>query len=310
MKAKIIVISVLTFFVTIKSNAQTKSTDYFGQPTPGDSAVIFAPDIISVGDVDHHIGKLVFSPDGNECYYTVWGKKFSSAKIYYTKREGNNWSYPVEASFSVGNYVNGGSFSNDGDTLFFNRRRPGEKKPKIWMVQRTPHGWGEPKELSPPINSDSLYWDFDYSETNDGTAYFCSSRPGGQGIDIWRTKQIQGQPLQIENLGTIVNSTASEFSSLIAPDGSFLIFCSERPVGHNYSNLYITFNTKNGNWTKPVIMERNDAGINTKNKSWSDPALSPDGKFLFFNIHGKVYWISTKIIADIKKEVFKLKITK
>ena len=44
---------------------------YFGQRPPGDSAVVFAPGIISLADADHNIGKVAFSPDGKECYITV-----------------------------------------------------------------------------------------------------------------------------------------------------------------------------------------------------------------------------------------------
>lgn len=305
MRTKIITTLSLLGIIALTTVAQDKF-DYFGQTPPKDSAVVFAPGIISLADADHHIGKVVFSPDGKECYISVWRNNFSSAKIYYTKREGDSWSQPAEAPFSIGYYANGAFFSKDGNKLFFNRGTI----PKIWMVQRTSQGWSDPKKLPSPINSDSLHWDYDYSETADGTAYFCSNRPGGQGHDLWRSQQIQGQSIQIENLDTIVNSAASEFCSLIAPDGSYLIFSSERPGGYGYSSLYVTFNKGNGNWTKPVTMEKNGAGINIKNTSWFDPSLSPDGRYLFFNTKGEVYWISTKVIDDIKKEVFNPKITK
>ena len=296
----IILSTILSLFVNIRLTQTIPDGSYFGQTLPGDSAVIFDPEIMSLPDADHHIGKVVFSPDGKECYITVWGKNFSTAKIYYSKREGSIWSQKVEAPFSIGYYTDGTFFSKDGNKLFFNRGAI----PKIWMVQRTSQGWSDPKKLPSPINSDSLHWDYDYSETADGTGYFCSDRPGGQGHDLWRTQRIQGQLLQIENLGTIVNSAVSDFNSLIAPDESYLIFSSERPGGYGYSDLYVTFNTGNGNWTKPVTMERNGAGINIKNTGSSNPALSPDGRFFFFTMKGDVYWISTKIINDIKKEVF------
>lgn len=306
MKTKMIITFSLLGIITLTSVAQNNSFDYFGQTPPGDSAVIFTPSIISRADADHNKGKVAFSPDGKEFYITVWGKNFSSVKIYYTKREGNIWSQLAEAPFSIGYYTSGIYFSKDGNKLFFSRGT----KPKIWMVQRTLQGWSDPKKLPSQINSDSLHWDYDYSETADGIAYFCSNRPAGQGHDLWRTNHIQGQTLQIENLDTIVNSAASEYSSLIAPDESYLIFSSERSGGYGYSDLYVTFNKGYGNWTKPVTMERNGAGINIKNTGSCDPSLSPDGRFLFFSRSGDIYWISTKIIDDIKNEVFNSKITK
>ncbi len=304
MKTRFVAALSLFILTPLTLAAQTNGSEYFGQTPPGDTAVIFEPNILSAGDVDHHKGGVVFSPDGKECYYTVWGKNFSSAKIYYTQLRRDGWSTPVEAPFSAGYYASGTSFSKDGNKLFFCRKKLGEKN-KIWMVQRTAQGWGEAQKLPSPINSDSLCWDSGYSETHDGTGYFCSIRPGGLGrADIWRTRQMPGQPLQVENLDTIVNTSSSEYGSLIAPDGSFLIFSSERPGGFGNSDLYVTFQRGNGTWTKAMTLERNGAGINVKDTGSCDPSLSPDGRFLFFTIGGQVHWISTKIIAEIKKEVF------
>jgi len=76
-------------------SAQTISCDYFGQSPPGDTAVIFAPGVISLPN--RLEAGIAFSPDASECFFTVWGTKYSSASIFYTKREGNVWSPQVEA---------------------------------------------------------------------------------------------------------------------------------------------------------------------------------------------------------------------
>jgi hypothetical protein len=54
----------------------------------------------------------------------------------------------------------------------------------------------------------------------------------------------------------------------------------------------------------------NNYGINLKNKATGDAALSPDGRFLFFSRNGDIYWISIKIIDDIKKVVLNTKYSK
>ena len=56
-------------------------------------------------------------------------------------------------------------------------------------------------------------------------------------------------------------------------------------------------------------MEMTGAGINLKNTASGDASLSPDGRFLFFSRSGDIYWVSTKIIDDIKKGVFNTKNT-
>ena len=286
--------------------AQNGSISYFGQTPPGDSAIIFAPGIISLSD--RLEGKITFSPDGKECFFTVHGINYSTYKIYYTKLENNTWSPQVEAPFFIGQKNSNAFFSVDGSKLYFDSQinKSGINTRDIWVVQRTKQGWSDPKILPSPINSD--YYDASYSETSDGTGYFTSNRPGGQGYDIWCTHRTNGQPVQVENLGLKVNSKAYEYCPCIAPDGSFLIFVSTRSGG---TDLYVTFNDRNCGWTAPVNIKK----INTKAEE-ADPSLSPDGRFLFFTRgHGGVepqdiYWVSTKIIDDIKKEVFNLIITK
>lgn len=288
--------------------AQNKSIDYFGQTPPGDSAVIFAPGIISLPD--RLEGKVAFSPDGSEFYFTVWGPRFSSCKIYHTSLINSKWTEPVEASFSVGHYCGEPFVSADGNRIYFDYSSK-EKPTNIWLVQRTPEGWSDPQELPSPFNSERR--DANYSESNKGTVYFTSNRANGldERGDIWCLKKLSND-ITAENLGLAINSISWDAGGYIAPDESYIIFTSERPGGHGYTDLYISFQKEDGRWTEAMNIETNGSGINIDDKysGATDPVLSPDGKFLFFNRHSKtangeisdVYWISTKIIDDIKKQ--------
>jgi Tol biopolymer transport system component len=303
MKTKMIITFSLIEIITITLVAQNNSIDYFGQIQPDDSAVIFAPGIISLAD--RLEGNITFSPDGCECFFTVHGLNYSTYKIYYTKRKNNTWSPQMEAPFFVGQKNSNPFFSRDGEKLYFDSQinRSENNTRDIWMVQHTKGRWSDPKILPSPINSD--YYDAYYSETSDSTGYFTSNRPDGEGYDIWCTL---GQPIQAKNLGVTVNSKSFEYCPCVSPDGSFLIFVSLRSGG---PDLYVTFNDGNGGWTAPVNIKK----INTSAEE-ADPSLSPDGRFLFFTRgHGgmepqDIYWVSTKVIDDIKKEVFNSKITK
>ena len=301
---------------TERDSIKNNSIDYLGQTLPGDSAIIFAPGIISM--TDRLEGKIAFSPDGNECYFTVWGQKYSSCKIFCTKLVNNNWTEQVEAPFSVGNYCGEPFVSADGKKLYFDYSSK-EKGTDIWMVQRTLKGWSEPQVLPSPVNSDK--WDANYSESTKGTPLFSSNRTGGLDArgDMWCIRKSLEQPVQAENLGATVNSTSWD-AGTIAPDESCIIFTSERPGGHGHSDLYVSFKKEDGGWTEPVNMEKNGSGINIDNTFAveTDPSFSPDGCFLFFTRRivsatgeqSDVYWISTKIINDIKKQVFTLRIEK
>jgi hypothetical protein len=304
----------LVIILSFVSYSQTIPEDslYFGQTPPGETAVMFAPGIIS--RTDRLEAKVTFSPDGNECYFEVVGLvPVVNYKIYYTKRVNNTWTEKVEASFSINRNVRGPYFSADGKRLYFSYQNT-DTTSDIWMVERTTGEWGEPQRLPSLINSPSL--EIGYTETADGIAYIDSKRPGGfGGFDIYSIHHLSDKSLQVENLGSIVNSTSYDFHPCIAPDGSYLIFSSARFGRAGKAHLYISFNKGNDEWTAPVDMNMSGAQINDNSSHHMNPSLSPDGKFLFFARHEKetimdIYWVSTKVIDDIKREVFNPKGTK
>lgn len=285
------------------------SGDYFGQTPPGNTAVIFAPGIISrTGRAEL---KIAFSPDGNECYFYSDGPK--GVGIYYTKRINNKWTEQVIAPFSLNHITTDPFFSADGKKLYFTYNTADWSGGDIWFVERTNEGWGEPQQLPSPINSDAKDWS--YTETANGVAYIQSNRTNGD-WDIWQIKRLSDQSLKAENLGPVVNSPQIDLSPCIAPDGSYLIFSSARPGAYSIQDLYICFNKGNDEWTAPVNMEISGARINIAGYNQSCPSLSPDGKYLFFCNHSHsrdkidIYWVCTKVIDDLKKEVFNPKVKK
>jgi SAM-dependent methyltransferase len=71
-------------------------------------------------------------------------------------------------------------------------------------------------------------------------------------------------------------------------------------------DLFISFMLTDGNWTDPVTM---GTSINT-NQMERFSTVSSDGKYLFFTrdtpgYDEDVYWVSAKIIDDLKKESIK-----
>jgi hypothetical protein len=283
---------------------------YFGQRPPGARPEIFAPGILSL--TDRQEDRITFSPDGKECFFTVWGPKYSSAKIYWTKCVDEAWTPQVEAPFSANNFASNPSFSVDGNRVYFHRANYRGPEPyDLWMVERTSRGWSEPRHLPSPINSDAR--DGGYTETADGVAYFCSNRPGGLDDkgDIWRTRKIPGQPLQVENLGATVNSSAWDSAPVIAPDGSYLVFTSERPGKVGSSDLYATFADGKGGWTAPANMNEYCPGINGAGPHCANGglSLSADGRYLFFTrltapatgVQQDIYWVENPFLDPARR---------
>jgi Tol biopolymer transport system component len=177
--------------------------------------------------------------------------------------------------------------SADGLELYFTSARPGgEGGYDIWVTKRptTADDWGTPVNLGPTVNSSSS--ENSPSISTDGlTLYFGdwpSHRPGGYGsVDIWVTTRPTtaddwGTPV---NLGTTVNSSASEGSPDISGDGLELYFTSNRPGGYGSLDIWVTTRaTTEDGWGTPVNLGP------TVNSSGLDhcSGISDDELTLFF----------------------------
>ena len=82
----------------------------------------------------------------------------------------------------------------------------------------------------------------------------------------------------------------------IAPDESYMIYCSIRKDGLGKGDLYISFKDNKGDWSEAVNMGNS---INTENHELC-PFVSADGKYLFYTSNGDIYWVSTKILNGYK----------
>jgi Tol biopolymer transport system component len=237
---------------------------------------MFAPGIISTPDDELN---AAFSPDGKSLYFSKDAER--KATIVVSHLVNGKWSPPEVAPFS-GRYSDVDPyFSTDGKQLFFISNRPLEgNKPKsdydIWVVEKTKDGWGTPRNLGAPVNSDAD--EFYPAIAADGTLYLSTIRKAGKGrFDIYRSHLVNGKYTEPENLGEL-NSANSEVDCYIAPDQSYMILASYgRPAGIGDGDLYVSFN-QNGVWTNAINL---GAGINSTAREFT-PIGSPDGKYLFF----------------------------
>jgi len=189
----------------------------------------------------------------------------------------------------------------------------------IWMSERTIDGWYTPQFLPYPINTD--FFEGNYTETLDGVIYLSSDRPGimagPYGNDNWCLRPVTDSTYQVEHLNSAFNSSTNDGWPCVAPDGSFLIFSSDRTGCIGGQDLYICFRKESNEWTSPVNMEIAGAGINIPNQHPHCPSLSPDGKYLFYGRHNAnpatesdIYWVSTNIFNVLKEYAFALRLNK
>jgi Tol biopolymer transport system component len=219
------------------------------------------------------------------------------------KEENGIWTPPEVTEFS-GKYDDAEfTLSIDGKKLAFISLRPFEKRTSplkyfdIWIVERTGEEWGQPVHLNPPINSGKMevYPAF----SSKGDLYFSSNRDSNW--DIYISRYVDGNYAKPKKLSSAINTEYGEWDQAIAPDDSYMVFCSrDRKDSYGGSDLYISFKNKNDTWTKAKNMGKD---INSSG-GMICPSISPDGKFIFFNttLNGKngIYWVNAKVIEELK----------
>ncbi|HXV74748.1 MAG TPA: hypothetical protein VD788_00390, partial [Candidatus Polarisedimenticolaceae bacterium] len=255
--------------------------DWLGQPAPGDRAARFAPGIVSTG---MYTRDLSATPDGDEVYFTVMLPAFEFSTILFVRRDADGvWGEPQVAPFS-GSYRDLEPFvTPDGSKLLFVSFRPDDQRGEpssesdVWVVDRSGDGWGDPRPLGVPVNTDGE--EYFPSTTRDGTLYFTRRRADGDEA-IYRAEWRDERYAEPERLGPEVNAGRARFNAFVSPDERFLIvpiFGLDDSLGG--TDYYVNFRTPDGHWTPPFHL---GAAVNSESRLEYSASLSPDGRYLFF----------------------------
>lgn len=273
----------------------TLTGPYLGQDPPAAVPIPFAKDII--GEDIH--ATVVFSPDGTEVYWRPFQE--TSDEILFMNLENGVWSPAQVVPFSSRiSDSDDPCLSTDGSRLYFTSWRPPRwwqvfgQKERIWYVERTTQGWSRPEPVSEAVNDMELHWQLSVSD--DETLYFASDG------DIFEARYQNGKHQGPEKLGRTINSLDREGHPWVAPDGSFLIFSSNRSKDNPGDfDLYLSWRSSQGGWGEPVNLGER---INTPAVEIY-PVLSPDLHYLFFlrarSSGLSVYWVDFEaIIANLQ----------
>ncbi|MFN8356740.1 MAG: OmpA family protein [Spirosomataceae bacterium] len=181
--------------------------------------------INSVGKENDLIGGPSISYDGQTLFFFA---SFDGGKgdmdIYYSVREGDDWSAPknIGAPINSEKYEGFPSISADGKRLYFIRDNFTKRKDKeicytIWMSTMGEDGnWGVPEKLPAPINIDCEKSPRIMADNR--TLIFSSVRPGGMGsFDLYQTfQEDDGSWSDPINLNYINTDAADQFASVSA----------------------------------------------------------------------------------------------
>jgi len=269
---------------------------YLGQKPPGLMPIIFAPHIISTLE---HEGSSGFALNGKVFIF----QRFINRKshTYIMRLKGSRWSAPVLIPFWQ-QLIHNGDFviSPDDKTMFYQVKQDisGRLVSNIWRVQIHTESCGQKSVLPAPINT--LYDESFASEANNGNLYFFSRRPGGEGkSDLYMCVYQNGvysEPLNLREL----NTEFHEWDPYIAPDESYLIFCSTKPGGLGGDDFYVSFRDRNNQWTDALNM----GDLINSPRSDNRPYVTNDGRYFFYTSSRRgnrdIYWVDAKILCELK----------
>jgi len=262
---------------------------------------IFASNFISTEE--SQFGSI-FNSTGTEFYYGV--NVNGRYEIRFSKMVDNEWIKPETILAHQVYGYNDPFLSNDENRLYFisNRAMDGIGEPKdidIWYVEKKEEKWSQPINAGQNINTDAN--EYYISFTNSGTMYFSSNRNAKKNnqrtdYDIFYSEYNNGSFREPTVLDSVINTKGYEADVFIAPNESYMIFCSTRKGGFGKGDLYISFRKSNLEWEVPINMGKE---INTNQYEYC-PFVSKSGEYLFFTRKDDIYRVSSEIISKLKNQ--------
>lgn len=246
---------------------------YLGQRPPGNTPELFAPGIVSTREFEY---SLEIARSGDEMLFVR-----NNRIMIVSKNIDGTWNMPAIASFSGKCIDDEPCFSPDGRKIYFMSRRPAKGSKygsNLWVVEKSNGKWGEPELVELPVLSKQLHAP---SVSSNNTIY-----DDGISIVLYKDGKYHNQK-NIPGLSGMYPS--------VAPDESHIIY-SAGYSGSNGADLFISFKDKYGIWSKGKPL----GGEINSSKHEGNPFLSADGKYLFFSRGGDIYWVSAKIIEELR----------
>ncbi len=193
-----------------------KFSDLFVADLKSNTVESFSPIINS----EQNEGSVAFNASHTMMIFTrcfsleKYGDQY--CKLMMSEKDGESWTSPVTLNFVEDkvNYMHP-CLSSDGSQLYFSAEHPdGWGGFDIWVTERSPDGWDQPRMLSRSVNTlgNELFPTLDQD-----TLYFASDfHPGMGGLDIFRVHQLGSQQWSLaQNLKAPINSGGDDFGLII-----------------------------------------------------------------------------------------------
>lgn len=170
----------------------------------------------------------------------------------------------------------------DGGAIFFCSTRPGGfGSLDVWMSVWNSSSWSAPVNCGPNVNSDLIEWSPSVSPDGKKLFFLAFGRPGGQGgWDVWFSDwdSASQQWGTAQNLGTVINTFATDWSPTLSYDGQSLFYATNGFLHPRGQALYFSRRI-NDAWTVPESLPYFINNTGTE----EHPSVTGDEKTLYFN---------------------------
>lgn len=250
--------------------------------------------------------KPVISPDGRTLYFVrqhhprnVDGKS-DPQDIYVSHFVNGEWSPAVNAGYPLNDKNANGvcSVSPDGNRIFVINDASRKDEPGISMSYKSGSTWSVPRPLY--INdfyNRAPYHDY-FMSTNEKYLLMSIENKEGHGLqDLYVSfKKADHTWSKPKNLGSLINTGASEFSPYLAADNKTLYFASEGHQGLGEADIYYTKRLDDTwqNWLPPKNIGN---AVNTG--GW-------DGYYAVSARGDYAYFVSTSNITDYFEDIYQI----
>lgn len=200
---------------------------------------------------------------------------------------------------NVGNYINTiypeyvPLITPDEKIMYFTSRREGSTGDlkdaygnfyeDVYLSVRPIDGnWGKPRNIGPPINTNTHDACVALSFDGNQMIIFRTSPEDNSTGDLYISKNgFDGWSIP-EKLGPEINTPYIETSACFSTDTSVIYFSSNKPGGFGGKDIYRVKKLPNGKWSQPMNL---GSKINTS-RDEDSPFLHPDGTTLYFSSKG------------------------
>jgi hypothetical protein len=255
------------------ADAPAPGDTYLGQIPPGEKAELFAPEVL----IHEPHDSPIISRD--ETWLIFLGME--GGAIFYKMTGGHPTLTTNPMGFEIPEVCNGMAVSPSENRVYIREWKNNQEY--LYYIDRKGDKWTAPEYIE--LNSFDRTWQF--SVAMNENLYFAADKIMVSVFD--GAAHTEPVPLKLDDDSDMLGG-----SPYIAPDESYIIYSVD-------GDLHISYNLKNGRWTKP-----HDLGPNINSDQLDIcPQISPNGKYLLFNSRRNppdwaIYWADASFIEDLR----------